>query len=262
MTCGCWRFVSRTSSRTAAVRAFWLAHIDQAFTALLLRQGADGASAGVIADRLRDIPPFLDAALGTIEKPASILVDAALAQLGGTGELIVASAQHSAALAPDLSDDLALAARDALAALKSFGTALNQQIAPNPDPLAFAAGEDDFEHRLRFEHALLAGAPELWRYGLRLRDETEAQLTALARRIDPSRSWRDQAMHLAEEDSPDASALAARYADEVAGAAEFVAGHGSVSLVEVPVETVDAPGMASHPAGRRDLLGRSAIPAR
>ena len=78
----------------------------------------------------RSIPPFLDAALGTIEKPASILVDAALAQLGGTGELIVASVQHSAALAPDLSDDLALAARDALAALKSFGTALNQQIAP------------------------------------------------------------------------------------------------------------------------------------
>ena len=79
-------------------------------------------------------------------------------------------------LAPELKDSLDAATAGALSSLKSFGLALGERVRPNPDPHAFAAGEEEFERRLRFEHALPSSAPELWRHGLHLRDEVEAEL--------------------------------------------------------------------------------------
>jgi hypothetical protein len=55
--------------------------------------------------------------------------------------------------------------------------------------------------------ALLASAPELWRYGLHLRDEIEAHLDQMARRLDPSRNWRDLVQRLREESAPEEGAL-------------------------------------------------------
>ena len=49
---------------------------------------------------------------------------------------------------------------------------------PTADPHAFAIGEEQFSRRLHHEHALVAGAPELWRYGLHLQEETETELVA------------------------------------------------------------------------------------
>ena len=121
----------------------------------------------------------------------------------------------------------------ALSALKSFGVALGQRVTPSPDPHAFAAGEEEFERRLRFEHALLASAPELWRYGLHLRDELEAQLAALSRRLDPSRAWRDVAERLLSE-APDASARAAFYDDEMTRAVAFIESRALVTLPDEP----------------------------
>ena len=81
--------------------------------------------------------------------------------------------------APDLQQELNAAAGAALEALKRCGVALRGEIEPNPDPHAFAIGEEQFARRLHFEHAVVSGAPELWRYGLHLQEETTAQLAAL-----------------------------------------------------------------------------------
>jgi len=48
----------------------------------------------------------------------------------------------------------------------------------------FAIGEESFNFLLHYQHALRDTAPELWRYGLRLKEEIEADLVRLAKRLD------------------------------------------------------------------------------
>ncbi len=217
--------------------AFWLHHLQDAFLSVLGRPDGDAVTAGSLAERLRDVPPFLDAAVTTLERPAAVFTDTALSMLGTTGEIVVEATRRYTLLAPDLTDDLATATVGALSALRSFGLALDERVAPSTDPHTFAAGEDEFERRLRFEHALLASAPELWRYGLHLRDEIEAQLAALSRRIDPSRPWRDVAERLLEE-APDASARAGFFSDEMARAVAFIESRGFLTLPGEPGELI------------------------
>jgi hypothetical protein len=212
--------------------AFWLRHVHDTFAAVLGRPD-DGATAGVVAERLRDIPPFLDAAIATLDQPPAIFTDTALAMLGSTGEVVVEATRRSSLLAPELKESLDAATVSALSALKSFGLALGDRVPPSPDPHAFAAGEDEFERRLRFEHALLASAPELWRHGLHLRDEVEAELASVARRIDSSRTWREIAEELLDE-APDARALAAVFDDEMARAVAFIEERSLVTLPDEP----------------------------
>jgi uncharacterized protein (DUF885 family) len=149
--------------------------------------------------------------------------------------------ERTSALAPELAPELETAGREALVALRSFGTALRDRIATADEPGAFAVGEEQFERRLRYEHALLAGAGELWRYGLRLREEVEADLAALAREIDPQRSWRELVRLLREEGTPDEGEVLAQYRDEVARAHAFLVERSVVSLTEVPLEVVATP---------------------
>jgi len=212
--------------------AFWLRHLRDAFLSVLGRPD-DAATAGVVAERLRDIPPFLAAAMGTLEQPVGIFTDTALAMLGNTGEVVVEATRRYGMLAPELADDLAAATVAALSSLKSFGLTLNQRTATGADPHAFAAGEEQFERRLRFEHALLASAPELWRYGLHLRDELEAQLAALARRIDPSRPWRDVAVRVLAV-MPEVPVRDALYDEEMARAVAFIDERALMTLPEAP----------------------------
>jgi hypothetical protein len=212
--------------------AFWVRHLRDAFVSVLGRPD-DGAAAGVVAERLRDIPPFLDAAISTLDKPPAIFTDTALSMLGGTGEVLVEAARRHSRLAPELQESLDAATVSALSALKSFGLALNQGITPSSDPLAFAAGEEEFERRLRFEHALLASAPELYRHGLHLREEIEAELASVANRIDSSRGWREIAEQLLG-DALDAPALGAVYEDEMGRAVAFIEERSLVTLPEQP----------------------------
>jgi uncharacterized protein DUF885 len=191
--------------------AFWLSHVFQGLYAILSRRnGLLGAEGGAIAgrapaalERLKAIPAFLDAARDTLDEPPSVFVDTALGMLGGGGELVVELAGVLDGEVPDMRAELRKTAGEALEALKRFGAALRDEIEPSPDPHAFAVGEDQFSRRLHHEHALVAGAPELWRYGLHLQEETEAALAALARRLD-GRNWREVVEELRGE-SPEPS---------------------------------------------------------
>jgi uncharacterized protein (DUF885 family) len=86
---------------------------------------------------------------------------------------------------------------------------------------------------LRFEHALSASAAELWRHGLHQRDELEAQLAALARRIDPSRTWREQAERLLA-DAPDPSARTGLFDEEMSRAVAFIETRALLTLPDEP----------------------------
>jgi uncharacterized protein (DUF885 family) len=160
---------------------YWLAHVFQAQYSVISRGAAAAAGrAGAMLERLEAVPAFLDAARATLDEPPSVFVDAALIMLGGGGQLIAEVTAVMAREEPALGARLQTAGERALQALATFGTELRDELEPSSDPLAFAIGEEQFSRRLHHEHALVAGAPELWRYGLRLQEETEAQLEALA----------------------------------------------------------------------------------
>jgi uncharacterized protein (DUF885 family) len=166
-------------------------------------------------------------------------VDTTLGMLGGGGELVVQLVAALEPESPDLRADLHEAAGKALEALKRFGTALRDEIEPASDPHAFAVGEDQFSRRLHHEHALTASAPELWRYGLHLQEETEAELSALAERMG-ARPWRELVEEL-RGDAPDLEALLPVYRAELDRAHAFVAERELVSIPHDPVDVVPTP---------------------
>jgi uncharacterized protein (DUF885 family) len=219
---------------------FWVNHLFQGLYAVLARSdGAVGGRAPAALERLRAVPGFLDAARATLAEPPSVFVDSALAMLGGGGELVVQLAATLGAEAPDLADDLRAAAGAALEGLKRFGTALRDEIEPNADPHAFAIGEEQFARRLHFEHAVEAGAPELWRYGLRLQEETTAKLAVLAAELGP-RPWRELVDAL-RDDVPAADELLGVYREELDRARDFVVERDLALVPSTPVDVVATP---------------------
>ena len=221
--------------------AWWLSHAFQALYAIVARRNGVVSDRGPAAlERIRAIPAFLDAARDTLDEPPSVFVDTALGMLGGGGELVVQLAGALDPGPPEARAELQQATGSALEALKRFGTALRDEIEPAADPHAFAVGEDQFGRRLHHEHALTAGAPELWRYGLHLQEETEAELAALARSMG-GRPWRELVEEL-RGDAPESDALLPVYRAELDRAHAFVAERDLVSVPGDPVDVVPTPG--------------------
>src|SRR5581483_3595126 len=104
----------------------------------------------------------------------------------------------------------------------------------------FALGEEEFNFRLHYAHLLRDTAPELWRYGLHLKDELEADLAQRAARLDGGRSWQEVADRL-RGDHPPAAALVDAYAREMARARDFVAERGLAPLPDAPLDVVPTP---------------------
>jgi hypothetical protein len=219
---------------------FWLGHLFQGLYSVLARRNGEAhGRAPAMLERLRGVPDFLAAARATLDEPPSVFMDTSLGMLGGGGELIVQLAGTLGAEAPELAPELQAAAGEALQALKRFGTALRDEIEPSADPHAFAVGEEQFSRRLHHEHALMAGAPELWRYGLHLQEETEAALASLAAELG-GREWRDLVDSL-RNDAPEPDELLPAYREELARAQRFVQDENLVTVPADPVEVVATP---------------------
>ena len=219
---------------------FWLSHLLQGLYTLLTRQGPDlGSRVPAVMARLQAAPAFLATARDTIDEPPSVFVDTALSMLGGGGQLVAEMVAVFAGVAPDLANQLKTAGQATLEALVAFGAALRDEIEPAPDPHAFAIGEEQFSRRLHHEHALMAGAPELWRYGVHLQEEVTQQIVDIARKLD-SKPWRELVDQLRNE-TPPADDLLGAYQRELDRAHDFVVERDLVSVPAAPVEVVPTP---------------------
>lgn len=225
--------------------AFWLTHLFAALQGLLDRAGEDSdRRAAAATARLEATPEFLASAAATLRNPPPVMLGTALAMLEGGVGLPEQVAAAYAAKVPSAEAALRAAAHEAAAALAHFKTSLRTELQANPAELSFAVGEDEFNRRLHHEHALRATAPELWRYGLRLVEETAEAMQREALALSPGVPWAETVRRLRGE-AVELSLLEA-YADEVGRARGFVAASGLVALPSVELRVVPTPAYLEH----------------
>ena len=217
---------------------FWLSHLLGGLHHLLLsadRTPAEKAAAAI--GRLEDIPEFLDDLKASLEEPVRVFVETALRMTEGGRLLIKEMAAALGAQAPMHSTRLSAAATQASAALLAFDSNLERWLEMGTEH--FAIGEEAFNFLLHYQHALRDTAPELWRYGLRLKEEVEADLVRLATRLD-GKPWPELVDKL-RADHPTPAELVDAYAKEMARARDFVAEKALAPIPKAPLGVIPTP---------------------
>lgn len=220
---------------------FWLSHLYRGFHSILrLRDGEAKAHAAGLLGRLRATPEFLKAAHATIHEPPRIFLDTAAALADAGPALLGDAAGAVRAAAPELGDAVEAALSEAAAALNRFALALRGELRAHHDDLSFAIGEEQFNRRLHHEHALRAGAPELYRYGLHLADEVAHDVERLARQLNPTASWRTVIERLRSQSAPNGDLVPA-FRATVDRARAFVEQRGLVTIPAGRLDLVETP---------------------
>ncbi len=218
---------------------FWLSHLLGGLHFLLGRSDRTPVEKAVaLASRLEGVPALLDDARAALVEPARVFVETALRVNEGGLALVRGIEAALPERTPAYAARLAVAAEAATAALTAFARDLEGWLETASDQ--FALGEDGFNFHLHYEHALRETAPELWRYGLHLKDELEADLAQRAAQFDHGTSWQSVADRL-RADHPPVGALVDAYAREMARARDFVATRGLASIPDAPLDVVPTP---------------------
>jgi uncharacterized protein (DUF885 family) len=224
---------------------FWLSHLLNGLYTLLARNDRPPKQrAQALVERLEDVPPFLDDARATLKSPVRVYCDTALRVAAGGLALVREIGTAVAVESPEMAQRLTAAAECAGAALVAF----ERDVGHWRDTASehFALGEDEFNFRLHYEHALRDTPPELWRYGHRLKDEVEQDLARRAQKMGSGR-WQDLVARL-REDHPEPSQLVSLYAAAMARARDFVQARG---LAPIPAGKLD---VVPTPAFLRPLI--------
>src|SRR5437870_2151217 len=217
---------------------FWLSHLLGGLHHLLLsadRTPAEKAAAAI--GRLEDIPEFLEDLKASLEEPVRVFVETALRMTEGGRLLVKELAAALGAQAPMHAARLTAAAEQASAALLAFEGNLERWLEMGTEH--FAIGEEAFNFLLHYQHALRDTAPELWRYGLRLKEEIEADLGRLAKRLD-GKPWPELVDKL-RADHPKPNELVDAYAKEMARARDFVEQRKLAPIPEAPLGVIPTP---------------------
>ena len=211
---------------------FWLSHLLGGLHFLLGRADRTPEEKAVaLAGRLEDVAGLLDDARATLSQPVRVFVETALRVNQGGLSLV-------REVGAGLGERVGAAADAAAAALAAFTHDLESWLETASDE--FALGEEDFNFHLHYEHALPDTAPELWRYGLHLKEEIEADLAQRAERLAGGKRWPEVAERL-RADHPPAATLVDAYAAEMARARDFVAARGLAPIPEAPLDVVPTP---------------------
>jgi uncharacterized protein (DUF885 family) len=170
--------------------AFWLLHLCEALHGLMPRGQVSGDRALAALARLKAVPAFLVAAEETLDEPPAVFVDVARELFSPAAHLVTRLLHECGPAMPDQAAALAAAGADAHASLARFRLALDTELSAHADEHAFAAGDEHFERLLHYQHAVSAGAPELWRVVSRLEEEVESELRAIAGQAGHGVDWR------------------------------------------------------------------------
>ena len=219
---------------------FWLSHLLGGLHHLLLSADRTPAEKAVAAiGRLEDIPAFLDDLKETLAEPVRVFVETAMRMTEGGRLLVKDIAAALGAQSPQHAARLKTAADAARDALLKFDSNLERWLEMGSDH--FAIGEDAFNFLLHYQHALRDSAPELWRYGHHLKEEIEADLVRLARKLDGGgKPWPELVDQL-RADHPSPGELVQAYSKEMARARDFVAERQLAPIPKAPLGVIPTP---------------------
>lgn len=221
--------------------AYWLSHLYRAFHSLMREPECTPVDrARGLLGRLKATPAFLKSARETVQDPPRIFLDTATALADAGPRLLADAARAIREGDPSLAVTVDDALSEAETALNRFALALRGDFRAHHDDLSFAIGEDQFNRRLHHEHALRAGAPELYRYGLHLADEVGKEVEALARQLNPTAGWRSVVEKLRAQSSPNDD-LVGRFRDSVERARSFLQQHDLVTIPEGRLDVIETP---------------------
>ena len=216
---------------------FWLEHaLDGLYLLSVARDRKLEHRAQAVEGRLAALPEFLDVAKETLKDCPAVFVETGIRLVESGAGLVNDIADTFASSA---STDFPKAYAEACEALKDFASHLRFDLADSPKD-GFAIGEDAFNYRLHYEHALSASAAELWRYGNRLVESTEAELNRISEEIDPGQPWRDVVDRLRSL-HPSADDLVSRYRTEMERSHEFVMERGIARVPNGGLEVIETP---------------------
>lgn len=214
----------------------WVGHVLEALYQLLSLRGREAAALPRAAtDRLRAIPRFLAEAQATLTGCPLVLVEGALAALRA-GHGLVAEVETAFGAAATGVTEGASAARDALGSFESHLAGMLR--GPTPEE-PWGIGREALEFRIAHQHALSASIEQLLRYAGVLVEETERELTALARTWG-SAPWQDVMLRL-REDRVEPDLLVATYRDALERARSHVETHRLAALPTATLEVRATP---------------------
>jgi hypothetical protein len=217
--------------------SLWLSHVLEGLYHLLaVKDRSHEHCARAAASRMRGIPGFLERATDTLG-PCSRIHLGLSQQIVAGGKALID--EISTSLRPADDAEHAQTCADAHAALDAFAEHLGGTLMDTATD-DVGIGEDAFNFRLHFQHALRMTAPEVLRFGVRLLDEVEQDLESVAAEISPGVPWPDL-MDRLRDDHPAASDLVDAYASEMERARLFVAERGLAPIPEGTLDVIATP---------------------
>ncbi|HVP58193.1 MAG TPA: DUF885 domain-containing protein [bacterium] len=183
--------------------------------------------------RMKEAPRVLTEARGNISPldVPPIWAEIALEQIKQAPGLFMGLLPSIAAgAAPKLEADFKRAGEAAAQAAEAYGEYVERQVAPKAKG-DFAVGRRVFDEMLREEHLVDYDADGLLATGHRLFRETEGQMAAVAREINPAKSV-TEILEDAKADHPTAEGLLKAYEDAMQASRQFVIDHDIATIPE------------------------------
>lgn len=218
---------------------FWVGHALEGLYLLLARRDRPQEHrARAAAKRLAALPEFFGAATATLDDCPRVFVETAIRMAEGGEGLLEQVARHLRPAEGAEGDGFEATVTRARTAVRSLTKSL-ADLLDGADG-QYAIGEEAFNFRLHHEHALQNTAPELWRYGLHLVEEVEAELAAMAREIDGGTPWPDLVDRLRER-HPAGRELVGAYAAEMERARRFVEERDLAPVPDGLLDVIETP---------------------
>jgi uncharacterized protein (DUF885 family) len=213
---------------------FWLGHaLDGLYLLTVSRNRSSAQRETALVERIRAIPGFLARARKTLRPCPAVFVETTQEVLDAGITLVdQISREHETGG----EESFLVASTDATAALHDFG----RHMETLKSDLQFAIGEDSFNFRLHYEHALQTTAAELWRYGHGLIDQVELELASIAGEIEPGTAWPDLVDRL-RDDHPSADRVVSAYAAEMTRSRQFLEENHLLPVLDGELQVVETP---------------------
>jgi uncharacterized protein (DUF885 family) len=214
-------------------------------SAIFLMTAREYAPASVraknIVARLEKVPNVVAAAKANLLNPPRVWTEVGIDRASSAKAFLEAQRPFLDKALPNERARVDAALKAAEASYDEYKTFLQKEVLPRSNG-RFAAGRELFEHLLRHDYFVEESADELLAMGKKLYADTQAQMTELARRIEPkAKGWPEVVSRL-KGNHPAAEDLLTSYRREVQRARDFLVKKDVVALPPGDdLEVIDTP---------------------